>query len=134
MYNSRGTISIQAIILAFIVVIAVSTLLLALSSATVASADKIRLSDIQQMSAALKLFFDENGFYPSSDGSSVPVGITSYLDFWPQAPKRQCDKTAGIYLYAPKSSGQDYNLKFCLEAGAGNLAAGAHTVSSKGID
>ena len=131
-----GFISIQAIILVVIVVIAGTTFLSAFVSAGGSARDKKRLMDTTQMTAALKLFFQENGFYPQSQGLGFPRGLNDYLDYWPTAPQTEsgCTDAQNSYNYSPKSAGADYLLTFCLGTSAGGLSAGAHAATAKGIE
>ena len=136
MYPNRGFVSIQAIILILVAVITLSTVLLAFANAQVAARDEKRLKDIRQFRVALKLFYDENGYYPQSLGSGMPRGMNVYLDFWPTAPKAEngCTGTQNEYIYAQKFSGQDYILSFCLGEDSKDLVFGPHTARSSGID
>ena len=122
--------------MAVIIVIAATTFLSAYVSARVAARDKKRRMDITQMTAALKLFFEENGFYPSGGGQSFPRGMNDYLDYWPTAPAAEtgCTEAQNAYNYSPKSAGADYLLTFCLGTSTGGLSAGAHAVTAKGIE
>jgi type II secretory pathway pseudopilin PulG len=125
--DSRGIAILQAIVLFLIVIIIVTTVGIAYGSAKSQAQDKQRLSDASKIAEALKLYFDINGFYPTSvDG--LPKGIEAYLDFYPTPPNPNGVCTSvQTYSYERKDSGTDYILHFCLGE------SGMHTVTSKGI-
>jgi hypothetical protein len=113
------------IIILLVTGIVVST---AFFSARVEAKDQRRLADVTQIEKALSLFFQENGFYPSSQ-NNTPSRINEYLDFWPQAPKADgnCSSTQNNYIYSQKAGGDDYLLTYCL----GKI--GPQFINSKGI-
>ena len=120
--KSRGFINIELLILIVISSLLGITILSAYISARSQARDKQRIADINAIQSSLQIYFNENGFYPSSV-SGQPVGITDYLDRWPIPPKGDgC--TSDSYAYAPKLNASDYALTFC-------LVNGIHTLSSK---
>ena len=131
----RGFVSIQLSILVFIMVIAGITGLAAFAQAQASARDQERLLDIKQVAGALKIYFDENGFYPSGNEAGAASGMSSYLDFWPAAPKPDgsCTKNQNTYSYSQKSSDSDYLLTFCLGHSVDRLSAGTHSASARGI-
>jgi type II secretory pathway pseudopilin PulG len=101
------------------------------SGKTQASNQKV-LTDVTQISSALKIYFQENGYYPYDPNS--PTGLENYLSFWPKpANDGSCSKYTDYY-YSQKLSGDDYNLVFCLSGNSNGYLAGVHTVSMKGIN
>jgi len=124
---------IKIIILTAIISLGVLAVISALSSARHAAANQNRLADITQIHEALKIFYDQNGYYPY--GSPVPEGFGDYLDHWPTppGPAGACSRVADIYAYSQKSLGSDYNVTFCLSAKTSGLSAGMHALSLKGI-
>lgn len=125
----------KTVIFLLIVAIAAITVLVAFTSANVSANDQIRLKDISQIQKALKIYFDENGYYPQSNGAGIPSGINNYLDFWPQAPdpNNKCSWQQNTYYYIQKNSGQEYLLTFCLGRSYKEFSAGVHSADSKGI-
>ena len=120
--------NLQRIILILIISTVVITLLLAYINAQTAANDQKRLADISQIRLALKVYFDQNGFYPSAS-NGIPKEIEKYLSFWPQAPKSNgnCTDEGNTYRYSLKP-GMDYTISFCLGS------SGFHSATSKGIE
>ena len=116
------------ILILIIVLISFACLFAFLSARTQAFDQKV-LVDVAQIAQALKIYHDENNFYPS--GSGRPAGINGYLSFWP-APENKCGLAS--YAYSQKSSGDDYNLSFCLNTNIQGLISGIHRLSAKGIN
>ena len=126
--------NLQGIILIFIIAILALALLFAYVNARVSANDQKRVADIEQIQAALKVYFDENGFYPASS-NGMPKDIETYLSFWPTAPSANgnCTNADNTYTYALRPS-MDYWLSFCLGGKYKDLSAGLHKASSKGIE
>ena len=120
--KSRGFINIELLILIVVISLLGITILLAYISARSQARDEQRMADVNAIQSALKIYFIENGFYPSS-ANGQPAGITDYLDRWPTPPKGD-SCTSDSYAYAPKVNASDYALTFC-------LVNGIHTLSSK---
>lgn len=127
------------------------------------SRDSKRIADIRTIQTALELHFNDDGFYPaSSNGQPIgedPAFINKYLLFgWPTAPTPpdgSCTVSQNNYYYTQLNNGSDYSLTYCLgdiakgmgdfiyeEGGAGpflsgtlgDLSAGPHTASPRGIE
>jgi len=127
--------SLQGMILVVIIALILITVFFAYINSGATANDQRRLSDINKIQEALKVSFGINGFYPDSSNNQ-PRGITSILDFWPTSPKANggCTAAENTYTYAQRSNGSDYVLNFCLGSKQGNLPAGVHTATSKGIE
>jgi hypothetical protein len=102
-------------ILALIVLLVLMVLGLAYSAAQAQVRDRHRLIDIQKIHDALKIFFEENGYYPYGTGTGEPTGLSNYLDGWPVSPKSAA--CPNNYSYAQKAQGNSYELVFCLDHG-----------------
>ena len=126
--------TLQGIILIVIIALVAITSLFAFINSTAAANDRKRLTDVEKMQEGLKVYFNVYGYYPSTQNSK-PVGMESYLDFWPSAPKAngKCTDAQNRYVYLQKQNGLDYYLTFCLGANYKNYAAGTHTMTSGGI-
>lgn len=78
--------------------------------------DQHRLTDISQITQALKAFYDANAYYPATaDGK--PASFTNYLESWPKAPTPPdgiCTKENNQYVYEQTNGGASYILSFCL--------------------
>ena len=131
---SRGFVRVEALILIFILLLAVLDVGLSFLSARTAARDRIRLADVSQIQKALNVYFQENGVYPAA-AQNQPAGFDAYLESWPVAPAAdgRCSQVQNTYAYAQKSQGSDYSLTFCLGQGSGSIAAGAYTLTNQGI-
>ena len=113
-------------ILVVIVILALLVLGLGYSSARSLARDRHRLADVQKIHDALKVFFEENGYYPYGTGTGEPTGLADYLETWPSSPvSSHCPNT---YTYSQKAQGNSYELTFCLDQGAAGWGAGIHKV------
>lgn len=131
--SEAGMARIKIIILVVIITLGLLAVLFALNSARFAAANENRVADVVQIQEALRVFHDQNGYYPYGNGT--PEGIQEYLDHWPVpgSPAGSCSKVNDVYFYTQKSGGSDYNLNFCLSAKASGLGAGVHIVNSQGV-
>lgn len=120
----------EIFVLIFIVALLSLVCLTAFFSAQQQANDQKVLVDISQISTALKIYHDENGFYPS--GETKSAGIESYLSFWP-LPTNDCGNMKE-YDYSQKNFGEDYNLTFCLKKSTERLTSGIHTLSAGGVN
>ncbi|MBX4187293.1 MAG: hypothetical protein KW802_03510 [Candidatus Doudnabacteria bacterium] len=129
----KGPINLSVLILVLIILVILAALFFAYVNAQAIAHDRRRLQDVEQIQAALKIYYDENGFYPASS-NGMPKDIETYLSFWPVPPKPEgnCTKEDNQYAYTLRP-GNDYWLTFCLAGSVGNLPAGEHQASSKGI-
>ena len=132
-FNFRFFTTISGIILVLILVIIGITVFSAYLGAQSYAKDQKRITDITQIQAALKVYFDENGFYPSTQNGE-PKNLETYLSFWPTSPNANgsCSKDQNTYVYSQRTN-SDYALTFCLGNKFGNYSAGVHTATSKGI-
>lgn len=134
-HRNIHSMSIRLVIFILIVAIAGSTVLAAFVSAQAVAKDQQRLWDISLIRAALQIYFNENNFYPESDGNGKPLGLNNYLDFWPNSPQANtgCSDSQNQYWYSQKLGGSDYSLTFCLAQDYDGLQAGPQSFSSKGV-
>jgi type II secretory pathway pseudopilin PulG len=108
------TKSIAIIIILILVLVAI----LAFFNAQDSAYDEKVTADIIQVREALKIFYDENAYYPTSI-NAMPLGIEKYLEFWPNAPKPKgiCKNNDQAYSYESIGGGTDYKLTYCLSDG-----------------
>ncbi len=99
------------------------------------AADKQRLADVAVMKDALKVYYNENGFYPNGSDTEDPVDMNDYVDRWPKSPplSGSCTSLNNRYLYSQKLNGSDFTLDFCLGQSTDGVAAGVHTLTTRGI-
>ncbi len=106
--------------------------LISLNSVRVKSRDAIRMADMQQIAAAMELYYNENGRYPNNLNDLEP----SYIKTVPTAPNPAdgtCTKTTNKYNYKILSADQ-YDLSFCLGNDTNGYEAGNHIMTEVGID
>jgi len=154
--NQAGFTLIELLVVIAIIALLSSIALIALMSARQKSRDAKRLSDMVQMSTAMELYFSTNKGYPSGPGgipSPLVPTVASTLPKDPQPPDGGCELIsypapvpAGnngnqYYYYASGTSYlnngitvyPDYAYYFCLGNQTGNLPAGQHIVTPKGL-
>src|SRR3989344_2421778 len=123
----KGLTGIKIGIAAAIIGIGLIVVVSAFSSAQGKARDERRLSDVSKIQQALKIFFDENGYYPFGGEASEPTGIGNYIDGWPASPSsKACPET---YFYRQNSQGEGYELEFCLEQGAKGWGFGVYKIN-----
>jgi type II secretory pathway pseudopilin PulG len=135
MFN-RVNFRVETLITICLVVIIGMVLLLSWVSAKKLARDKMRVSDITQIQEGLKLYFSQNGYYPTGQGTIAPRGLSDYMDHWPTAPlppDGNCTVSNNDYNYSQKSLGLDFTLTFCLGQDVGDLSSGPHTATTKGV-
>ncbi len=109
-----------------------SVALLALNSARVKSRDAKRVTDVRQIATGLELYYAQTGRYPVNLSALTP----KYLQEVPVAPTPQdgeCSDIENTYRYSYLSA-DEYALTFCLGFETGNIGAGKHSLTPKGID
>jgi type II secretory pathway pseudopilin PulG len=131
----NGFVKVKILILIAIVALIAFGILFAYLSSASSARDLQRIKDISLMSEALKIYFEENGFYPDGSSTEIPSGIETYVDRWPAAPVADgaCSNLSNRYLYTQKLNGSDYALTFCLGSKTEGLSPGIHTLNPKGI-
>ncbi len=96
------------------------------------SRDRNRLSDVRQFASALELYFNDFSKYPTSLSQLAPL----YLTTVPTAPSPadgSCSYVQNTYMYTQLNGGNNYNLTFCMGGASAGYSAGAHVLSSSGI-
>ena len=69
-HNSRGFTLIELLVVVAIIGILSSIVLASLNTARVKGADAARISDVNSIETALEMYYNDNGGYPTSNGSS----------------------------------------------------------------
>lgn len=104
--------------------------------------DTKRLSDVNQISNAVKMFYRDEGFYPLSLTPGEPlVGSTSdtiYLTSVPSNPQPRidgdCPDTDYSYSLASNFTGRDgYNINFCLGNKNSTISQGESCLTENGF-
>ena len=96
-----------------------------------------RLADIKQLQLGLKMYYNDNGFYPTyvSPTASLARNGVNYLLRIPQNPRPYNDNNCPDqgYQYTQLENGQRYSLTFCLGDKTDDLSGGPKTATSNGI-
>lgn len=135
--QSAGFSLIELLVVVAIIGILATLTGVSMNNARRASRDPRRLSDIKQLQLALRLYYLDNGSYPSSvmPSGSIASRGTSYLLRVPENPAPQSDGNCPSlgYRYHSLEAGQTFALNFCLGGRADTLAAGEYSATANGI-
>jgi len=135
--GSKGFTLIELLVVIAIIGILASIILASLNSARQKGRDARRLSDVKQIQLALELYYDANGAYPATIGTtatSSPLVSGGYISILPTDPSN-----GNMYTYAGLSvtSGgtcSSYHLGASLEvAGQSALSSDADATASSNI-
>ena len=106
-------------------------------TARMSARDARRLADVKQIQLALKMYYNDLGYYPTAitAGNSIANGGTNYLLRIPSNPSPRADNGCPDqeYQYAQLEAGQRYSLGFCLGDKTDDLDAGIHVATHNGI-
>ncbi len=133
--NTFGFTLIELLVVVAVIGVLSTISIIAVNNARVKSRDTRRLTDIKQISTALELFFDDQGYYPTiittGNGLSSPDGSDVYMASIPTnpAPRDDGDCNNVDYGYQASLSGNNYSLSVCLGNGSGNISAGGVVIS-----
>ena len=138
-----GFTLIEVMIVIATIVLLASIVLTSMLNARIKARDANRLQNINQLSIALELYYQDNAKYPTQAVAAltVPGLAPTYLATLPIAPTPadtatcQAATTGGInndYLYS-SAAGVTYALTFCLGIGTTVYPAGVHTLTQTGI-
>ncbi len=135
--NNQGFSLIELLVVVAIIGVLATLTGVSMNNARRASRDPRRLSDIKQIQLALRLYYLDNGTYPSvvTGGGSIAAQGTSYLLRVPENPLPQSDGNcpAAGYRYHSLEGGQVFTLNFCLGTRADTLTAGQYSATASGI-
>ena len=146
--NKTGFTLVELLVVIVIIGILATLATVALSSAREKARDARRISDIKQTQTALELYFNDNQNYPSTNLNaqllSIAFGtrLASYLPATPADPLTSDCSTYTGYKYTARdadglaSTGAtppSYSIEYCLKGTTGQISAGWHTASTRGI-
>lgn len=96
-----------------------------------------RLADIKQLQLALKMYYNDNGTYPTAitAGSSIALRGVNYLLRVPENPKPWNDGTCPNqdYQYRQFENGQRYSISFCVSDATDDLLKGPKLATANGV-
>ena len=151
-----GFTLIELLVVIAIIGLLASIVLLALNSARSKSRDAKRIADMNQISQALELYYNDNYTYPTltsgtnfsalANNLGSPAMVPKYMNKLPLAPT-PADGSCGTgtgnavndYFYTANSTGPSqsqtgsYAITFCLGGATGALSAGPHTMTTGGL-
>lgn len=149
----RGFTLIELLVVIAIIGLLSSIILVAVYNARAKSRDVKRAGDMSRMITAFELFYNANRGYPAATGSGLPDSmVPGYIASYPSNPLPAdggCDvvqypngQYGNAYYYVPTGTSStvngitvypDYNYYFCLGNKTGDISAGTHSVTPKGI-
>lgn len=135
--NYRGFTLIELLVVVSIIAILSTLTVVYFETVRMSARDTRRLSDVKQIQLALKMFYNDLGYYPTAitAGNSIANGGTNYLLRIPSNPLPRADNgcTDEDYKYTQLENGQRYSLSFCLGDKTDDLDPGIHNVTHNGI-
>lgn len=130
----RGFTILELSIVIVILTIISSLMFVSFNTARQVNRDTKRVTDIQEMQAALALYYRDWGRYPLTSavtgGVNFASGTITYLTPWPQNPQPRDDGSCldVDYLYMAVASGAkpsvSYSIQFCLGAANTDIGPG----------
>lgn len=140
MKNNRkklGFTLVELMVVIAIIGILATLIMVTLDNTKSTARNTRRLADIKELQLALKLFYNDNGFYPTAitAGTSISRNGVNYLLRVPENPKPWNDGTClnQDYRYQQIESGQRYTITFCLSDSTDDLSSGSKLATANGI-
>ncbi len=137
--KSNGFTLIELLVVIAIIGVLSTLAIVALGNLRTKSRDAKRVADIKQISTALELYYDDQGYYPTiiTPGEALisPSGETTYLAQIPSNPTPRndsgCNNNDYSYSYSTETS--KYALGFCLSTDINNLKSGVNLATPEGL-
>ncbi|HRH33215.1 MAG TPA: prepilin-type N-terminal cleavage/methylation domain-containing protein [bacterium] len=128
---------VEIMVVVAIIGILSTLIIISLDTTKMTARNTRRLADIKQLQIALKMYYADNGFYPTAitAGASLARNGINYLLRIPQNPFPYNDNNCPSqdYQYKQLEGGQRYSLTFCLGDKTDDLSAGTKTATANGI-
>jgi len=120
----QGFTLIELLVVISIIGVLASLVLVNFNAARERTRDVQRKSDLDQVKKALRMYYNDNNFYPAANlvawGSSFQSGTMVYMKILPHDPSYQVATSPPEYNYTSSSPFQD----FCLWASLENASDG----------
>lgn len=142
--NKKGFTLIELLVVIAIIGLLSTLAVVALTSARTKARDSKRVADMKQLQTAMELYYSENAGYPACAAGSLVsacAALANYLPGYttmkdPGGVAGACADPAAAkcnYAFGTPAGTEGYRVTFWLEGATGDLAAGAHKVTSAGL-
>ncbi len=141
--NKKGFTLIELLVVIAIIGLLSTLAVVALTSARTKARDSKRVADMKQVQTAMELYYSENAGYPACTTGLVSAcaALANYLPGYttlkdPGGVATACANPATAkcdYAFAAPAGTEGFHVNFWLEGATGDLAAGAHKVTSAGV-
>ncbi len=136
--KKAGFTLIELLVVIAIIGVLSTLAIVALGNLRAKSRDAKRVADIKQISTALELYYDDQGYYPTiiTPGEALisPSGETTYLAQIPSNPTPRNDSGCGDndYTYSSTPDNTNYSLNYCISNTTGSTTSGINSYSNSG--
>ena len=134
--NKKAFTLIELLVVIAIIRILATLAVVSLQNARKNARDAKRMADVKQIQTVLELYFNDNGLYPDSIGSSIATGGVTYMASYPKAPTPpdgDCDSSGNNYTYSQQNSGASYTIDFCIGEKTGGIMQGNISATPGGM-
>jgi len=137
--KTTGFTLIELLVVIVIITILATMATVMLSNARAKARDAKRISDIRQLSTALEMYYNDQGYYPTyitaNTSLKSPDNLTTYLSLIPINPT-SADGNCPVntdYAYQTQSNNTSYTITFCLGNSSGAVSAGTNRMTPGGV-
>lgn len=135
--KNLGFTLVELMVVIAIIGILATLIMVTLDNTKTTARNTRRLADIKELQLALKLFYNDHGFYPTAitPGSSIARNGVNYLLRVPENPKPWNDGNCPSqdYVYKQIENGKRYTITFCLSDRTDDLSTGSKLATANGI-
>lgn len=128
---------LEMLVVVIVIAIIATMSLIVYSRVRRLSRDTVRVTHVTQIQTALRAYFRDMGYYPTSvaSGTSLVGNNTTYMEQVPNYPKPvdgACPDDSS-YVYQQLPGGTGYTVTFCLGGDTADLKSGFNVASPGGI-